>query len=325
MKPRSGTQIRFIASAAFGLLLSVSPGVAAPREPSWFKNPPKENADLVYERGDSEKSDTKQEAAQKAYAAALQRLSNRIAVQITAVIQDKVKETEKSLQSEFSKDVEQYSEHQLIGIEIAEEEASEYRGKWTAWVLISQPRDQFLKAMTRAKETFAARKRLQDRRPGLLVCPVAFGDSSEEQYPQVVAAFKSKGYGNAIWQTIEDKLYDTKRFQIVTPPSKRMKSMLEQVLGAQKEAKESKLPRRILLCNMNFFEIKTESLRLAKVAKALDYHVELMLEYYDLDGPYGNTPVVAKGDAVHKDLLVATDQATVAALAKLLKRIDEAK
>ncbi len=54
--------------------------------------------------------------------------------------------------------------------------------------------------------------------------------------------------------------------------------MLVDILGRSMDAKQKKLPQRILLCNMNFFEVKTESLRFAAVSKRTEYHAELNLE-----------------------------------------------
>jgi hypothetical protein len=162
-----------------------------------------------------------------------------------------------------------------------------------------------------------------DDRPALLVCPMAFGTESEEQYPDVVADYKKKGYGNTIWQTIEDKLYDTHLFQLVTVPSTRVKSVLEQIVAGAASKGKKRLPHRILLCNMNFFEMTSEKLRFGTVARNKEYHVELLLQYYDVEGPYDNVIVPAKGEARGADLLGASNEAADAAVEKLIRRLED--
>ena len=119
---------------------------------------------------------------------------------------------------------------------------------------------------------------------------------------------------------MEDRLYGTGRFIIVTPPSKRVQSMIEQILN-QKPDGANKLPGKILLCNVNFFEMKDEALSLGRLARHTQYHVSLMLEYYDVKGRYQNVKIPAKGEACDRDLLVATDKATQIAVDNLTKRI----
>jgi hypothetical protein len=98
--------------------------------------------------------------------------------------------------------------------------------------------------------------------------------------------------------------------------------MLEQILNRKPDG-QSKLPGRILLCNVNFFEMKNESLGLGRLARNVQYHVSLMIEYYDVKGRYQNVKIPAKGEARHADLLAATDQAAQLAVDSLVKRIGE--
>ena len=311
----------------------------ASAEPVWFRKPPADTSEFMYARGYAEKKDSRLEAIDAALQEALSRFSRRICVTIEDDVRQRITEitrrgkgrkSEIDQEESYTRDMRAISNQQLIGTDVAHEEIDERRGKWKAWIIASYPTAQYKKALARVPELVAERQKMDraerirpsDLRVPLLVCPVAFGAKSMEQFPEVVARFKQKGYGNAIWQTVEDKLYDTKRFTLVTPPEKQMRSMLADILGRSPDAKK-KLPQRILLCNMNFFEVKTESLRFAAVSKRTEYHAELMLEYYDLEDEYSNVKIPAKGEAKDRDLLEATSQATAMAIEKLMKRIKE--
>ncbi len=318
------------------VLCLVAPFLRA--EPRWYKSPPSDTAEFMYARGVAEKKGSRLEAIDAALQEALSRFSRRICVTIEDDVRQRVTETTRrgrrgdSMEQEesYTRDMRAISNQQLIGTDVVHEEVDERRGRWTAWVVASYPVVQYKKALTRVPELVAERQKMDaasrvkpsDLRVPLLVCPVAFGEKSVEQFPEVVARFKAKGYGNAIWQTVEDKLYDTKRFTLVTPPEKQMRSMLADILGRSPEAKQ-KLPQRILLCNMNFFEVKTESLRFAAVSKRTEYHAELMLEYYNLEDDYSNVKIPAKGEARDQDLLEATGKATAMSIEKLMERIKE--
>ncbi len=322
------------------LVVALLAGVlCAQADPAWYRNPPSDTSEFMYARGHAEQKSSRLEAIDAALQEALSRFSRRICVTIEDDVRQRVTETtrhgrrrgaEIDQEESYTWDMRAISNQQLIGTDIVNEEVDERRGRWTAWVVASYPVIQYNKALARVPELVAERQRMDratrvnpsDLRVPLLVCPVAFGARSMEQFPEVVAGFQKKGYGNAIWQTVEDKLYDTKRFTLVTPPEKQMRSMLSDILGRSPEAKK-KLPERILLCNMNFFEVKTESLRFAAVSQRTEYHAELMLEYYNLEDAYSNVKIPAKGEAKSRDLLEATSEATAMAIEKLMDRIRE--
>ncbi len=320
----------------FVLLFAALQGHAA-REPSWYSNPPADNDDFLYETGYAKGHESRLAAIDAAFQEALTRFSRRISVTVWDETRHKVSETMSArggrkwrVESEdaFSQNMHTISNHQLIGTDIVSEEVEERWGKWQAWIVVSYPVVQYRKALTRVPELVAEQMKDDkdgkvDSRVPLLVCPLAFGEQSTEQFPDLVDSFKRKGYGNAIWQTVEDKLYETQRFVFVTPPQKQMQSMLEQILGRSMEVQERKMPQRILLCNMNFFEVKTESLKFGSVSKRTDYHVELMLEYYNLEDRYSNIKIPAKGEARHADLLVATSEAAALAIKKLIQRVEK--
>jgi len=262
--------------------------------PPWWDNPNAGTTELLYEKGSSEKCATEAEARQEAYDSGLMIIRK----QITA-------------------DTNYWPKIQLVGTDIAfESTQKDSLGRWHSWVLVSYPRVQFNKALQRAKEIA---DKAQERVP-VFVCPLSFGKESEEQFPEVVKKYKSLGYGNAIWQTVEDLLYE-EGFEIVTAPSSQTKSMLQQILGQAPSQGKTKLPDKLLLCNMNFFEIKTESLSFGKLARNSEYHAELLLELYEINGPHSNVKIPSKGEARDKDLLTATQKAAEQAIKKLVERV----
>jgi hypothetical protein len=295
---------------------------AAPKAPGWYKKPRSDSATELYQVGIAEKCKTRQEAQGSAFTDALRKHANRISVSIWSVMSDRVEEKNDKLTSSTKMRIDAAANHQLIGTDLVEESIVEYRGKWYAWVQVSYPKVQYQKALARVEAGVKDGGAGADGRIPLLVCPVAFGERSAEQFPEIVAGYQKKGYGNAIWQSVEDKLYDTGRYRIVTPPSKQIKSVLEQILSAKaEESGKQELPSKILLCNMNFFEVKSEKLRFGTLARKTEYHVELMLEYYDITGPYTNVKIPARGEAKKADLLEATNMAAEQAIEKLLERI----
>lgn len=164
------------------------------------------------------------------------------------------------------------------------------------------------------------------RKLPLLIAPMAFSKKSSEEYPALVAKWKEKGYGNAIWLTIEDMLYDAQRFEIVTMPEEDQ-DMFRALMGGRgvsgaQERSLVKFPSKILVANMNFFENKTESVSFARVKRSSEYHVQLFLRYFELDGKYLNVPISAKGEARHVDLLDATNLAAKNAIDRLLQRVE---
>lgn len=264
--------------------------------PPWWADPNPGTPELVYEKGSSGKAPTEANARQKAYDAGL----TAIRMRITA-------------------DTNLWPRIQLVGSDIAFESTQEdTAGRWHAWILVSYPQSQFEKALRRAEDLAT---KAQERTP-IFVCPLSFGKESEEQFPEVVKKFRTLGYGNAIWQTVEDLLYE-KGFEIVTAPSSQTQSMLEQILGqsAAPTPGAVKLPEMVLLCNMNFFEVKTESLSWFRLARNSEYHAELLLELYEVTAPHTNVKIPSKGEARDKDMLTATQKAAKQAIDKLVERV----
>ncbi len=212
----------------------VCSALCAYADPSWYKTPPADTSEFMYACGYAEKKESRLEAIDAALQEALSRFARRICVTIEDDVRQRVTETtrrgkggrsEIDQEESYTRDLRAISNQQLIGTDIVHDEVDERRGRWKAWVVASYPVVQYRKALARVPELMEEKQRLDratrikpsELRVPLLVCPVAFGAKSVEQFPEVVASFRQKGYGNAIWQTVEDKLYDTKRFTLVTP------------------------------------------------------------------------------------------------------------
>lgn len=294
MGRRLGMSVHRLLAVALLFLPAIGAFAACPA-PGWWDDPNQGTSELVYEKGSAEFCPTEAAARQKAY-------ENGLAV----------------LRRGVTDNTNLWPRLQLVGADLAFESAArDSLGRWCAWVLVSYPQVQLEKDRKRAEELGA---KALERTP-VFVCPVSFGRESEEQFPAVVARYRTLGYGNAVWQTVEDLLYG-EGFEIVTAPTSRVASLLEQMLGRSTGAgSQTRLPEKLLLCNMNFFEIKTESMSLGAVTRNSEYHVELMLELYDLKNPGGNVKIPAKGEARDKDLLAATQRAAGQAVDKLVVRL----
>ncbi len=162
----------------------------------------------------------------------------------------------------------------------------------------------------------------------VLVAPTAFHAHSERDYPELVRQWREQGYGHAIWHTLEDMLYDTDVLEVVTVPPIDLPVLESLLMGqtggvltdAQRRISH-RIPSNILVPNMNFFESKTETLRFGTVHRTTQYHVEIFLSLYELDGAHVNVPVIAKGEARADDLLTATSEAARIASDRLVHRM----
>jgi len=266
--------------------------------PGWWRDPSPGTAELLYRKGSSEKCSTESVARQVAWDNALAEIRQGI-----------------------TDDTDFWPQIHLIGTDVAHSETQkDALGRWYAWVLVSYPRAQLEKSLARA--TNIAEK--AQKRTAVFVCPLSFGAESKEQYPDIVDDYKKKGYGNAIWQTVEDLLYD-QGFEIVTAPTSSATNLVQQMFGQSisPSGNSVKLPEKILLCNMNFVEIKTESLSLGKRALKSEYHAALHLSLFSTDGLHTNVPIPASGRGRHEDLLHATQEAAVMAVEKLTRRMQK--
>ena len=162
----------------------------------------------------------------------------------------------------------------------------------------------------------------------LHVLPGAFSRESRERYPDFVNKLRQSGWGNGIWQRMEDILYDDGRFDIIVEPPTN-EDRIRHILAAHKQvtsegeiASVPQLPDHILTINTNFFVRTNTSLAGFTAKKEEQFHSTVHLRYYEVNAATINTPVPATGDAVSTDLLEASRFAAEKAAAKLIRRLD---
>ena len=180
-----------------------------------------------------------------------------------------------------------------------------------------------------APASAAARTVKQDRSlPLLTVLPVAFSTESKRNYPHWIESMEKKGYGNAIWQELEDILYDANRFELVMEPPaeseefRRILAARGAGMGDADHGITIDLPDRVLTINVNFFVRTSESMSMLSSHSRKEFHATVYLRYFDLENRAINRAVPATGDAVGGDLLDATRAAARKATRKLLQRLD---
>lgn len=291
---RVSTSIRCMVLLSASLFASVTVGAVSP--PTWWDDPNPGTDELIFKKGAAERGASEGAALQSAFEAGLD-----------------------AFRRELTSDTSLWPNIHFVGADIRFNHTErDARGRWYAWVLVSYPRAQFDVALERARARAAA----SARRVPVFVAPLAFGRESAEQFPAVVERYRKQGYGNAVWQTIENLLYD-QGFDVVTAPSSQTRDMLQDILG-QFQAESSaavKLPEKLLLINMNYFEIYTESLSRARLTRMTDFHVALMLEMYEVSAEFGNVKVPAHGEARDGNLLAATRLAAESAVNQLVERL----
>lgn len=162
-------------------------------------------------------------------------------------------------------------------------------------------------------------------REKLSVLPSSFSKESKRNYPAWISHMQEKGYGNAIWQELEDILYDSTHFDLIMEPPTSIDAFRNILAGkkARGEGKpiEIELPDHILTMNVNFFVQKSESLKGMSVVTTENFHATVHLRYYDLNNGAINRAVPATADGVDADLIQATRLATRNATKKLLSRM----
>ena len=161
----------------------------------------------------------------------------------------------------------------------------------------------------------------------LSVLASSFSPESRRNYPTWIKKMESAGYGNAIWQELEDILYDSGRFDLLMEPP-LASEQFRQILSTRGQGGlggnnlHIEMPDRILMINVNFFVKETQTLQGMTLSTNQEFHATVHLRYYNLDGGRAiNRPVPATGDAMSGDLLEATRIATRNASQKLLHRL----
>jgi len=160
----------------------------------------------------------------------------------------------------------------------------------------------------------------------LSVLASSFSPESRRNYPTWIGKMESAGYGNAIWQELEDILYDSGKFDLLMEPP-LASEQFRQILSMRGQGGLSgndlhiEMPDRILMINVNFFVKETQSLQGMTLSTNQEFHATVHLRYYNLEGRVINRPIPATGDAMSGDLLEATRIATRNASQKLLRRL----
>ena len=157
----------------------------------------------------------------------------------------------------------------------------------------------------------------------LHVLPASFSDESKKNYAKFIEKLEASGYGNALWQELENILYDSGYFELLME-SPANSQVIRDLLEAKGKdvASNVTLPDKILTINTNFFQGSTESLNMLTTTRKAEFHATVYLRYYELDGNAINRAVPAVGDAVAADVLDAVKLATKKAAVQLLTRIN---
>jgi hypothetical protein len=164
----------------------------------------------------------------------------------------------------------------------------------------------------------------------LHILPVAFSKESQANYQAWIEKLRTSGFGNAIWQEIEDVAYDDPRFTVIqeTVAADEFAQLLEArqkrapEAGTSESAPARELPDYVVTINVNFFVRATETLKVFSASKSEEFRVTIYLRYYDLASGAINVAVPAQADAVGVDPMVAARQAVRSAWAKLLTRLE---
>lgn len=163
-------------------------------------------------------------------------------------------------------------------------------------------------------------------REKLTVLASSFTQESRRNYPDWVGQMEQEGYGNSIWQELEDILYESGHFELLMEPPTSSEEF-RQVLSARKGGGIAgnnlrvEMPDLLLSTNVNFFKKTKQTLHGMNVVEREEFHATVHLRYYDLNSGVANRSIPATGDAVSDDLLKATRIASRRAAEKLLRRI----
>lgn len=157
----------------------------------------------------------------------------------------------------------------------------------------------------------------------LHVLPASFSEESKKNYAKFIEKLEASGYGNALWQELENILYDSGYFELLME-SPANSQVIRDLLDAKGKdvASNVTLPDKILTINTNFFQGSTESMNMLTTTRKPEFHATVYLRYYELDGSAINRAIPAVGDAVAPDVLDAVKLATRKAAVQLLTRIN---
>ncbi len=157
------------------------------------------------------------------------------------------------------------------------------------------------------------------------VLPLAFSAESRRNYGEWIERLEAEGYGQAVWQELEEILYDEPQIELIQSPlSEREFTDLVRA-HAERDLAEGEalfeLPEQVISINANVFQRAQESLSLMRSSKTTEYEVTLYLRFYDLKGGRLNRAVPARGSGVATSPVEAARIAVRAAAATLLQRL----
>ncbi len=164
-----------------------------------------------------------------------------------------------------------------------------------------------------------------DPLPKLYVLPASFSMESHDKYGKWIEKLQEQGFGNAVWQELEEVLYDTDSFELILESPANVRKIRDILDAKNVDLTNVKLPDKILTINTNFFVKKAESASFFKVKKTEIFDVTVYLRYYELDGPAINIAIPAMGEFRAENLMDATRQAVRKSAEKLLHRIERKK
>lgn len=169
------------------------------------------------------------------------------------------------------------------------------------------------------------------RKAQLYVLPLAFSPESKKNYGPWIERLTAEGLGNAIWQEIEEVFYDNPRFVVLQSPVTHEE--FQKIIAAREtsvtrveptgEATYA-LPEKVITVNTNFFTRTGAKLAWGKAQQNEEFHVTVYLRYYDLVGGRLNVAVPAQADATGPNPVLASRQATRAAVTRLIERLARA-
>ncbi|GAB5561228.1 MAG: hypothetical protein SynsKO_28750 [Synoicihabitans sp.] len=161
------------------------------------------------------------------------------------------------------------------------------------------------------------------------VLPLAFSAESRKHYGEWIERLEGEGYGQAIWQELEELLYDVEGLELIQSPMVEdefmeiLRAHLEQA-SAEDGAAVFELPSQIITLNANVFTREVESLRMMKATRTTQHEVTLYLRFFDLAGGKLNQAIPARGTAAAESPVAAGREAMKHAVESLLSRLQRA-
>jgi hypothetical protein len=188
-----------------------------------------------------------------------------------------------------------------------------------------------LGAATHAADASTTRQATPVPKLQLYVLPAAFSAESQKSYAAWIKRLTDDGLGNAIWQEIEEVFYDHPRYTVLQSPVTHEEFL--KILAARQTAPAAgadgamlayELPDKVVTVNTNIFTRPNAKLVWGKSERREEFHVTVYLRYYDLMSGKLNTAIPAQADAIGPNPIIASRQATRAAVGRLLGRLGDA-